>query len=60
MYDQMRKPNFVSDKKFFMVRCFKCDPISGKENYAGAVASGQCAWCGAKVEILEEDEEADE
>lgn len=25
-----------------MNRCFKC----GKENYAHAVTSGQCAWCG--------------
>ena len=25
-----------------MNRCFKC----GKENYAYAVTSGQCAWCG--------------
>lgn len=26
----------------YLVRCFKC----GRENYAPAVASGQCAWCG--------------
>ena len=25
-----------------MIRCFAC----GKENWAMAVASGQCAWCG--------------
>ena len=25
-----------------MIRCFKC----GRENWAMAVASGQCAWCG--------------
>lgn len=25
-----------------MIRCFEC----GRENYAIAVAAGQCAWCG--------------
>ena len=25
-----------------MIRCYKC----GKENWAMAVASGSCAWCG--------------
>ena len=28
-----------------MNRCFSC----GKENYAPAVTSGQCAWCGYKA-----------
>ena len=28
--------------KQFLVRCHEC----GKENYAPAVASGCCAWCG--------------
>ncbi len=36
------KSNFVSDEKVFMVRCEKCD----LENWAPAVASGHCAWCG--------------
>ena len=30
-----------------LVRCFSCDPVRGKENYAMAVTSGTCAWCGA-------------
>lgn len=30
------------DGKVFMIRCFEC----GRENYALAVASGKCAWCG--------------
>jgi ribosomal protein L37E len=25
-----------------MIRCFSC----GRENYAAAVMSGTCAWCG--------------
>jgi ribosomal protein L37E len=39
-----------------MVRCFEC----GRENWAMAVASGQCAWCGFnanKEEIKNYDEE---
>lgn len=28
--------------KTCMIRCFEC----GQENYAMAVASGCCAWCG--------------
>ena len=32
-------------KKIYMVRCPKCN----KENWAMAVASGQCAWCGHKA-----------
>lgn len=44
--DQNRKPNFESNGKFFLVRCFNCEPSRGKENYGPAVASGTCAWCG--------------
>jgi len=29
----------------FMVRCFECE----RENWAMAVVSGQCAWCGYKM-----------
>jgi len=53
---QRQHPNFVEGDRFFMVRCFVCDPEHGKENYLPAVASGQCAWCGAKVEIEDEEE----
>lgn len=37
--------NFVAEDngQFFMVRC----PVCKSENYGPAVASGQCAWCGA-------------
>jgi len=34
--------NFKSKGNVFLVRCEGCD----KENYALAVASGKCAWCG--------------
>lgn len=33
---------FVADGKIFLRRCFEC----GRENWAPAVASGCCAWCG--------------
>ena len=48
---QDRDPNFRDkDGKLFLVRCFNCDPIYGKENYILSVASGQCCWCGWKEE----------
>ncbi len=44
---QERPPNFRSeDGRLFLVRCFACDIDHGVENWAMAVASGQCAWCG--------------
>lgn len=44
-----REPNYyVTNGKFYLVRCFACSPEHGKENYAMAVATGQCAWCGWK------------
>lgn len=36
----------ATDGKLFMVRCADC----GRENWAPAVASGQCAWCGYKAQ----------
>ena len=36
-------PNFRNeDSQLFLVRCVRC----GRENWAPAVASGYCAWCG--------------
>lgn len=32
----------TSDGKLYVQRCPECE----KENWAPAVASGQCAWCG--------------
>jgi len=44
---QDRTPNFRGENgRLFLVRCFACGGERGKENYAMAVASGQCAWCG--------------
>ncbi len=38
-----RSPNFRSDDgHLYLMRCFVC----GRENWAMAVASGQCCWCG--------------
>jgi ribosomal protein L37E len=37
----------TEDGRVFMQRCFEC----GRENWAPAVASGQCAWCGYKATI---------
>lgn len=34
--------NFRSGDKVYLVRCPKCH----KENYAMAVSSGECCWCG--------------
>lgn len=50
MINQLRSPNFKSEGKLFLVRCYQCDPVYGLENYGAAVASGQCAWCGWKEE----------
>ena len=33
---------FKTSGVLYLVRCPKCE----KENYALAVADGQCAWCG--------------
>jgi hypothetical protein len=43
-----RPPNFRSEEtnELYLQRCFVCDPIRGRENWAPAVATGQCAWCG--------------
>jgi len=42
-------PNFLSKKgNLYLVRCYNCDPKYGRENWAPAVSSGQCAWCGWK------------
>lgn len=32
----------ADDGRLFMIRCPRC----GRENYAGAVSSGTCAFCG--------------
>ena len=33
------------DGTMFLVRCHECE----RENYSMMVATGQCAWCGYKV-----------
>ena len=44
-----RGPNFYDTDKqgqFFLVRCYACGSKYGKENWACAVATGCCCWCG--------------
>lgn len=44
---QDRPPNLrTQDGRFYLIRCYACDVNHGRENYALAVASGQCCWCG--------------
>lgn len=43
---QDRAPNFRKDGQIYLVRCFVCERKNGRENWAPAVASGKCAWCG--------------
>ena len=48
-----RQPNFRSnDGRLYLVRCFNCGLTynRGKENWAPAVATGRCAWCGWEEE----------
>ena len=40
--EQEMDKNFIANGKTYLVRCPKC----GKENYAMAVSSGVCAFCG--------------
>ncbi len=40
-------PNFRDESgQLYLVRCFVCGARHGRENWAPAVASGECAWCG--------------
>jgi len=42
-----RGPNFRDKSgQLFLVRCFSCGGKRGRENWAPAVATGTCAWCG--------------
>lgn len=46
--------NFKSGDKVFLVRCPKC----GRENWAMAVSSGECCWCGYNANKDEEYKES--
>ena len=37
-----QRGNYIADGKAFVFRCPSCC----KENWAAAIASGTCAWCG--------------
>ena len=44
---QDRPPNVRDEAgRLFLVRCYVCDPIHGRENYILMVSTGTCAWCG--------------
>lgn len=48
-----RRPNFYGDDgRFYLVRCYACRPEGGTENWAIAVAAGECAWCGWRPEAV--------
>lgn len=41
------KANFEDEEgNLYLVRCMNCEGNRGRENYAMAVSSGSCAWCG--------------
>lgn len=47
LQEQLRDPNFFGrDGSFYLIRCYHCDPEYGRENWAMAVATGTCNWCG--------------
>ena len=44
---QDRQPNFRSSEgRLFLVRCFNCEPLRGRENHISCIADGICASCG--------------
>jgi len=47
MVNQERSPNFRdSVGQLYLVRCFRCEPERGHENYALSVPIGECHRCG--------------
>lgn len=51
-----RRPNFRNaEGRFFLVRCFACQPVRGCENLATSVYRGLCAWCGWSAEQPDND-----
>ena len=51
--EDIKEPNFVNRYgKLYIVKCPECK----SENYAMAVSSGQCAWCGIIFELEKENE----
>jgi ssDNA-binding Zn-finger/Zn-ribbon topoisomerase 1 len=49
---EVKPPNYKGENGVFLVRCTQCN----KENYALAVASGICAWCGVDANRENEQE----
>lgn len=45
-----KAPNFKADDgRWYLVRCYECNPERGTENYGAAVASGICYRCGYDI-----------
>lgn len=51
--NQEQAPNFRHNGQLHLVRCFVCQGARGRENYAAAIATGVCAWCGWKEDDRE-------
>ena len=56
-----RPPNFRDDYgNLYLELCYNCDPVRGRENWAPAVADGECAWCGWTEDDEDERETTDD
>jgi hypothetical protein len=49
------KHYFIKDGKLYLIRC--PEPECELENYAPAVATGKCAWCGFDANEQDEKKE---
>ena len=47
---EVNHPNFIHNGQIYLVRCPECK----SENWAPAVSTGECAWCGKKFELESE------
>lgn len=52
-HEQLKnKANWEEDGQLYLVRCMNCGNSKGTENWALAVSTGHCAFCGWKDENL--------
>lgn len=52
VYQLTNKENWEEVGQLYLKRCMNCGDSKGTENWAMAVATGQCAFCGWKDENL--------
>ena len=51
---QLKGANFRGKNGMvYLVKCYKCGGEYGTENYAAAVSSGICAWCGDDANVFD-------